>query len=69
MDKEMVMFTISQIKIKTAQFVLNEKGIKSFTLDQSDSAHAGLFGDIKLYVHENLAEQAKEILEAEGVLE
>jgi len=69
MDKEMVMFTISQIKIKTAQFVLNEKGIKSFTLDQSDSAHAGLFGDIKLYVHENLANQAKEILEQEGVLD
>ncbi len=65
----MVMFTISQIKIKTAQFVLNEKGIKSFTLDQSDSAHAGLFGDIKLYVHENLANQAKEILEQEGVLD
>jgi len=69
MDKEMVMFTISQIKIKTAQFVLSEKGIKSFILDQSDSAHVGLFGDIKLYVHENLAEQAKEILVAEGVLE
>jgi len=68
MDKEMVMFTISQIKIKTAQFVLKEHGINSFTLDQTDSAHAGLFGDIKLFVHENLAEQAKAILEREEVL-
>lgn len=69
MNKEMVMFTISHIKIKTAQYVLEEKGIKSFTLDQSDSAHAGLFGDIKLYVHQNLAEEAKSILQEEGVVE
>ena len=64
----MVMFTVSQIKIKTAQHVLKENGISSFTLDQTDSAHAGLFGDIKLYVHENLAEQAKAILEREEIL-
>ena len=63
------MFTISHIKIKTAQHVLEQEGIKSFTLDQSDSAHAGLFGDIKLYVHKNLAENAKRILQEQGVLE
>ena len=64
----MVMLTVSQIKIKTAQHVLKENGINSFTLDQTDSAHAGLFGDIKLYVHENLAAEAIAILEREEIL-
>lgn len=69
MDKEMVMFTVSQIKIKTAQHVLKASGIESYTLDQSDSAHAGLFGDIKLYVHQSFAEKAKSILINEGLAE
>ncbi len=69
MDKEMVMFTISQIKIKTAQHVLKAAGIESYTLDQSDSAHAGLFGDIKLYVHQDFADQAKSILIDESITE
>ncbi len=68
MEKVKVMFTISQIKIKTAQYVLKAAGIESFALDQADSAHAGLFGDIKLYVDEDQATEARRILEEEEIL-
>lgn len=52
----------------TAKHVLKAAGIESYTLDQSDSAHAGLFGDIQLYVDEDQAEEAKKILVKEEVL-
>lgn len=68
MEKTRVMFTVSQIKIKTAQHVLEAAGIESFTLNQMDSAHVGLFGDIKLYVDEDRALEAKKILEDQDVL-
>ena len=68
MEKKKIMFTISQIKIMTAKHVLKAAGIESYTLDQSDSAHAGLFGDIQLYVDEDQAEEAKKILVKEEVL-
>ena len=64
----MVMFTVSQLKIKTAQHVLRLAGIESYTLDQSDSAHAGLFGDIKLYVAKELSEKARSILKKEEIM-
>ena len=62
------MFAVSQIKIKTAQFLLNSAGIQSFVLNQQDSAHVGLFGDIQLFVDEDQAIEARRILEAEEVL-
>ncbi len=68
MEKVKVMFTISQIKIMTAKHVLAAAGIEAHSLDQSDSAHAGLFGDIKLYVDEDRAAEARKILTEEGVL-
>ena len=68
MDKERVMFTVSQIKIKTAQYVLRQSGIESFVLDQMDSAHAGLFGDIQLFVNKEHEEQARKILKEEEIL-
>ena len=68
MDQKRVMFSVSQIKIMTAKHLLKEAGIESFTLDQMDSAHAGLFGDIQLYVHEDRSEEAKKILEEEQII-
>ena len=68
MDKEKVMFSISHLKIKTAQFVLSEAGIASFPIDKMDSAHAGLFGDIQLYVDENVAVEARKILVEQEIL-
>lgn len=68
MEKTKVMFTISTIKIMTAKHVLKAAGIESYSLDQSDSAHAGLFGDIKLFVDSDKAEKARKILVEEEIL-
>jgi len=68
MNESMVMFTVSEIKIMTAQHVLREAGIESHVLNKKDSAHAGIFGDIELYVDRAESEKAKQILEEEGVL-
>ncbi len=68
MDGSRVMFTVSQLKIMTAQHVLTEAGIESFVLNKQDSAYAGVFGDIELYVDESESSQAKIILEEAEVL-
>jgi len=62
MDESMVMFSISQLKIMTAQHVLKEAGIQSFVIDKMDSAHAGIFGDIELYVAKENQVEAKLVL-------
>ena len=67
MDTTTVMFTVSQLKIVTAQHVLKEAGIESWTIDKMDSAHAGLFGDIELHVPSAEAAKAREILISEEV--
>ena len=58
----MVMFSISQLKIMTAQHMLKEAGIESFVVNKMDSAHAGLFGDIELFVQKEDAIEAKLVL-------
>ncbi len=68
MKEKRVMFTVSQIKIMTAKHVLNEAGIETFVLDQTDSAHAGIFGDINLYVDESQAIEARRILVEQEVI-
>jgi len=68
MEGARVMFTISQLKIVTAQHVLKEAGIESFVINKLDSAHAGIFGDIELHVDKSIADKARKILEDEGVL-
>lgn len=68
MDESMIMFSVSEIKIVTAQHVLRELGIESFVINKKDSAHAGIFGDIELYVNKEDAEKAKQVLEREGVI-
>ena len=62
MNESMVMFSISQIKIMTAQHVLKEAGIETFVINKMDSAHAGLFGDIELYVLKKDEVEAKLVL-------
>lgn len=65
----MVFFSVSEIKIKTAQHILKEAGIVSFTIDKKDSAHAGLFGDIELYVEEDSQKEAHKLLIEAEILE
>jgi len=64
----MVWFSVSQLKIKTAQFILSEAGIESHVIDKTDSAHAGLFGEIELYVSENQESEARQILLDEEII-
>jgi len=68
MQEKRVMFTISDIKIMTAQHVLTAAGIPSFVVNKLDSAHAGVFGDIELYVNESQAEEARAILVEHDVI-
>lgn len=62
MDSNLVMFSVSEIKIMTARHMLDEAGIESFVLNKKDSAHAGIIGDIELYVKEGHAELARKVL-------
>lgn len=68
MDEKRVMFTVSQLKIMTAQHVLEEAGIVSFVLNKMDSAHVGLFGDIELYVDASEEARARAILETNEII-
>ena len=69
MDETMVMFTVSELRITTAQHLLTEAGIESFVLNKKDSAHAGIFGDIELHVLLKDKEEAKRILVEAGIIE
>lgn len=62
------MFTVSRLRIVTAQHILKEAGIVSFTIDKLDSAHGGAFGDIELYVAEEDAIEARAMLQSEDII-
>jgi len=62
MSQKSIFFSISQIKIMTAQHLLDEAGINSHVINKLDTAHAGVFGDIELHVDEADAVRAEEIL-------
>lgn len=62
------MFTVSRLRIVTAQHILKEADIVSFTIDKLDSAHGGAFGDIELYVDEEDAIEARAILQSEEII-
>jgi len=68
MSQERVMISVSQLKIMTAKHVLKEAGIEAFEMDKRDSAHAGIFGDIQLYVFADQADRARAILAKEEVI-
>ena len=69
MDETMVMFTVSELKIRTAQYLLNKSGIRNFVLNKMDSAHAGVFGSIELHVLAPDQDIAKQILVENEILE
>lgn len=68
MDESRVMFSVSELKIITAQHVLKEAGIASFVLNKKDSAYTGILGDIELYVDKADADKAKVLLVENEVL-
>jgi hypothetical protein len=55
------------ITIEGAQNILKEKGMDSFIMDKRDSSYPGILGSVELYVSEDIAEEAKSILEEELV--
>ncbi len=69
MEKKMVWFSVSELKIMTARHILSQAGIENFIVDKKDSAHAGIFGDIELYVQEDDEEKARIILIQEEIIE
>lgn len=68
MDKTTVFFSVSQIKMMTAQHLLKEAGIDCHTINKMDSAHAGVFGEIELHVPKEDEAKAKSILEEAEIL-
>jgi len=66
--KSMVCFSVSDIKIITAKHVLEQAGIKAFSINKKDSAHAGIFGTIELYVDKADGERARKILVDEEII-
>lgn len=68
MSTHTIFFSVSQIKIISAQHFLKEAGIQSHTINKMDSAHAGVFGDIELHVAKEDEEAAKKILEEAEIL-
>jgi len=58
-----IFFSINELKIITAKYLLDEAGIQSFSLSKKDSSYPGMFGgNIELYVNEENAERARNIL-------
>ena len=68
MSDTTVFFSVSEIKIMTAQHLLKEAGISSHIVNKKDTAHAGVFGDIELHVPADKEEHAREILKAAEIL-
>lgn len=69
MDKtQLIWFSVSELKIMTAKHLLKQAGIESFTIDKRDSAHAGIFGEIELYVPKIFEDQAYHLLVENGVI-
>lgn len=65
---DLVWFSVSELRIMTAKHLLKQAGIQPFTIDKKDSAHAGAFGDIELYVPKDLGPKAYEILVDNGII-
>ena len=65
---ELIWFAVSELKIMSAKHLLNEAGIQSFTIDKRDSAHAGIFGEIELYVPKLFEKQAYVLLVEHGII-
>lgn len=51
----------SAIEAEIVKQMLEENGVPSVTMNKQDSSY--LFGKIELYVHENMTEQALQLIE------
>jgi len=68
MEKEIVYFSVSEIKVMTAMHLLQEAGIHAHSINKMDSAHAQLFGNIQILVSKKDEEQAEEILKEAEII-
>ncbi len=69
MNENRILISVSQLKIMSAKHILQEAGIEAVSVNKMDSAHAGLFGNIQLYVSKERAEEAIQLLTDEGILD
>lgn len=69
MNENRILISVSHLKIMTAKHVLEQAGIDAVSVNKMDSAHAGLFGNIQLYVPKDRAEEAVQLLTDEGILD
>ena len=69
MDENRIMITVSPLREMTAKHILESAGIDAVSVNKLDSAHAGIFGEIQIYVPKDKAEEAKNLLKAEGILD
>jgi len=69
MNENRILISVSQIKIMSAKHILEQAGIEAVSVNKMDSAHAGLFGDIHLYVPKDRSEEAIQLLTDEGILD
>lgn len=63
------MITVSPLKEMTAKYILESAGINAVSVNKLDSAHAGIFGEIQIYVPKPQAEEALKLLKAEGIID
>ena len=68
MDKEVIFFSKSNLKVVTAQHFLTEAGIESYVINRQDGAFNEAIGDIELHINKADAEKAKEILKQAEIL-
>lgn len=68
MEEKRVLFTVSNLKIMSAKHLLAEAGIQAFTINKMDSAHAGVFGHIELYVDASEEVKARTILQENDMI-
>lgn len=70
MNTKKVFFSISDIKILSAQHILKEAGIETFVINKKDSVYAGVLGGkIELYVPSHQEDLAKKVLEENDMLD
>jgi len=69
MNENRILISVSHLKIMSAKHVLKQAGIEAISVNKMDSAHAGLFGNIQLYVAKEDAETAIKLLTDEGILD
>ena len=68
MEQETVFISVSEIKVNTAKYLLNEEGITAHVINKMDSAHANIFGYIQIIVSKKDEEKARAILKTAEII-